>query len=48
MVAKTPPVPLPRHQVSPGFLAWVGTGKFVDTYRDLPLIRQAAILKKML
>ncbi len=35
--------PLPRCQVSPGLLAWLGTGKFVD---HLPLHRQAAILEK--
>ncbi len=35
--------PLPRCQVSPGFLDWLGTAKFVDF---LPLYRQAAILEK--
>ena len=42
-IADAPPVPLPRHQVSPSFLAWLGTGKFVD---GLPLYRQAKILEK--
>jgi len=42
-IADAPAVPLPRHQVSPGFLAWLGTGKFVD---GLPLYRQAKILEK--
>lgn len=37
------PAPLPRCQVSPGLLAWLGTGKFVDS---LPLYRQAAIMEK--
>lgn len=40
---KTTPDPLPRHQVSAGLLAWVGTSKYVD---GLPLHRQAAILEK--
>ncbi len=35
--------PLPRCQVSPGLLAWLGTGKFVDS---LPLYRQASIMEK--
>jgi transposase len=41
--AKSLPDPLPRHQVSPGLLAWIGTGKYVD---GLPLHRQASILEK--
>lgn len=40
---KTTPDPLPRHQVSPGFLAWLGTSKYVD---GLPLHRLAAVLDK--
>lgn len=40
---KSTPDPLPRHQVSPGLLAWVGTGKYVE---GLPLHRQANILEK--
>ena len=35
--------PLPRSQVSPGLLAWIGAGKFVD---GLPLHRQARILER--
>jgi len=35
--------PLPRHQVSAGLLAWLGTSKYVD---GLPLNRIAAILAK--
>lgn len=42
-VAAAPPAPLPRHQASPGMLAWIGTGKFVD---GLPLYRQSKILEK--
>jgi transposase len=38
---KTMPDPLPRHQVTPGLLAWLGTGKYAD---GLPLHRMAAIL----
>ena len=41
--APAPDSPLPRHQASPGLLAWLGTGKFVD---GLPLHRQAAIMGK--
>jgi len=41
--AKETPDPLPRHQVSPGLLAWLGTSKYVD---GLPLHRVAAILGK--
>jgi transposase len=40
---KASPDPLPRHQVSPGLLAWLGTSKYVD---GLPLNRVAAILGK--
>jgi transposase/uncharacterized coiled-coil protein SlyX len=40
---KTTPDPLPRHQVSPGLLAWLGTSKYVD---GLPLHRIAGILGK--
>lgn len=40
---KTSPDPLPRHQVSAGLLAWLGTSKYVD---GLPLHRVAAILGK--
>jgi len=40
--AKSPPDPLPRHQVSAGLLAWLGTSKYVD---GLPLHRQAMILE---
>jgi len=39
--AKTTPDPLPRHQVSPGLLAWLGTSKYVD---GLPLHRVAQML----
>ena len=39
--ATLPPAPLPRTQASPGLLAWLGTGKFVD---GLPIYRQAKIL----
>lgn len=35
--------PLPRTQASPGMLAWLGTGKFVD---GLPIYRQEKILDK--
>jgi len=38
-----PPAPLPRTQASPGMLAWIGTGKFVD---GLPLNRIARILER--
>jgi len=38
-----PPPPLPRTQASPGVLAWIGTGKFVD---GLPLNRIATIAEK--
>lgn len=41
--AKSTPDPLPRHQVSPGLLAWLGTGKYVD---GLPLHRQGNLLEK--
>ena len=41
--APVPMAPLPKHQVSPGRLAWVGAGKFVD---GLPLHRQANILEQ--
>lgn len=41
--AKTSPDPLPRHQVSPGLLAWLGASKYVD---GLPLHRVAKILDK--
>ena len=37
------PDPLPRAQVSPGLLAWLGAGKFAD---GLPLYRQSKILKQ--
>jgi transposase len=40
---KASPDPLPRHQVSAGLLAWLGTSKYVD---GLPLHRVAAILAK--
>ena len=40
---KTTPDPLPRHQVSPGLLAWLGTSKYVD---GLPLHRITNILAK--
>ena len=43
LTAPKAPDPLPRHQVSPGLLAWVGASKYVD---GLPLHRQAAILEK--
>jgi transposase len=39
--ATLPPAPLPRTQASPGLLAWLGTGKFVD---GLPIYRQTKIL----
>jgi transposase len=38
---KTTPDPLPRHQVTPGLLAWLGTGKYAD---GLPLHRMAGML----
>ena len=41
--APVPLAPLPKHQVSPGMLAWIGAGKFVD---GRPLYRQAAILEQ--
>lgn len=41
--SKDTPDPLPRHQVSAGLLAWLGTSKYVD---GLPLHRVAAILEK--
>ena len=41
--AKARPDPLPRHQVSPGLLAWLGTSKYVD---GLPLHRVATIMEK--
>ena len=41
--AKSHPDPLPRHQVSAGLLAWLGTSKYVD---GLPLHRVAAMLEK--
>ena len=40
---KGTPDPLPRHQVSPGLLAWLGTSKYVD---GLPLHRVAETLAK--
>lgn len=40
-VPKTTVDPLPRHQVSAGLLAWLGTSKYVD---GLPLHRVSAIL----
>lgn len=40
-VPKTTPDPLPRHQATPGLLAWLGAGKYAD---GLPLHRMAAIL----
>ena len=40
---KATPDPLPRHQASPGLLAWLGTCKYVD---GLPLHRVAKILEK--
>ena len=43
VTAPKAPDPLPRSQVSPGLLAWIGTGKFVD---GLPLHRQARILER--
>ena len=43
VTAPKAPDPLPRSQVSPGLLAWVGAGKFVD---GLPLHRQARILEQ--
>ncbi len=39
--AQAPAAPLPRHQISPGLLAYIGTAKFVD---GLPLNRQAQIM----
>ncbi len=38
-----PPAPLPRTQASPGILAWIGTGKYVD---GLPLNRIATIAER--
>lgn len=40
---KKTPDPLPRHQVSPGMLAWLGSSKYVD---GLPLHRIASLLDK--
>jgi transposase len=37
------PDPLPRSQVSPGMLAWIGSCKYVD---GLPLHRQSVILER--
>ncbi|QFY88695.2 transposase [Magnetovirga frankeli] len=41
--AQAPAAPLPRYQVSPGLLAYIGTAKFVD---GLPLYRQAQIMEQ--
>ena len=38
-----PPAPLPRTQASPGILAWIGAGKFVDA---LPLNRIATMAER--
>ena len=38
-----PPAPLPRTQASPGILAWIGAGKFVD---GLPLNRIATMAER--
>ena len=43
LAQQNPPAPLPRTQVSPGMLAWVGTSKFVD---GLPLNRIATLMEK--
>lgn len=43
VTAPKPAQPLPRHQVSPGLLAWLATSKFAD---GLPAHRQADRLKQ--